>query len=367
MSLARSLSFAKMAWSVVSSIGANQLGLEATPKMAHLMLSWKCNLKCLMCSVWKKERFKQARTSDFLRLIDNLPNLDVVKISGGEPFLRTDCAEIVAHLQKRHNPYCITIISNGTMTAPMVEFAQRCGRPGLHLRLSLEGRGSVHDKLRGCPGCFDKTMATLKALLPIMRQRRFTIGINYNVNSETIKDLPWILDLCRREKLNFIPGFWVTPFLEPGRPEDSRALIDNMEDFRRRLENIYRQNEGFSFLEAFLLKRTVLGLYDQAIQSCGDKRFACRANRNILYVMPDGSLVTCGIRQEVLGNLMFQSFADIWQSEKMCQARKIVDSCSGCCQYSLKIMSKLYNGEIFALPAPYAWRKLEASCNSKRE
>ena len=367
MSLERYFSLAKMAWSVLRSVSANQLGLVTAPKMAHLMLSWKCNLKCIMCSVWKKERFKQARTSDFLRLIDNLPSLDIVKISGGEPFLRTDCAEIVSHLQKRHNPYCLTIISNGTMTERMVEFAKRCGRPGLHLRLSLEGRGAIHDKLRGCPGCFDKTMTTLEALLPIMRQRRFTIGVNYNVNNETIKDLPWILDICRREKLNFIPGFWVAPFLEPGRPEDSRALIDDLVDFRHRLESIYLQEEGFSFLEALLLKRTVLGLYDQALESCDYKRFACRANRNTIYIMPDGSLVTCGIRQEVLGNLMFQNFADVWQSEKVCQARKIADSCSGCCQYSLKIMSKLYNGEIFGLPAPYEWRKQEANCNYRRE
>lgn len=366
MSFERCFSFAKMALSILRSVGANQCGLSATPRMAHIMLSWKCNLRCVMCSVWKQERFKQARTSDFLRFIDNLPSLDLVKISGGEPFLRSDCTEIISHLQKKHHPYCITVISNGTMTERVVDFAKHCGRPGLHLRLSLEGRGKIHDKLRGCPGCFDKTMATLEALLPIMQQRRFTIGINYNVNKETIEDLPWILELCRREKLNFIPGFWVVPFLEPGRPEDSKALIDDMDDFRRRLEDIYRQKEGFSPWEAFLLKRTVLGLYDQAMQSCDDKRFACRANRSILYIMPDGSLVTCGLRQEVLGNLMFQSFNDIWQSEKVRQARDVVDSCSGCCQYSLKIMSKLYNGEIFGLPAPYIWRR-QAKLRYKRE
>lgn len=366
MSLKRCLSFAKMACSTCEAILANQLGLPTKPKMAHLMFSWKCNLKCVMCSVWKKERYKQARTSDFLRLIDNLPNLDVVKISGGEPFLRADCAEIVSHLQKRHNPYCLVVISNGTMTDRLVDFAQHCGRPGLHLRLSLEGRGAVHDKLRGCPGCFDKTMATLKELLPIMRRRHFTIGINYNLNNDTIKDLPWILELCRCEKLNFIPGFWVTPFLEPGRPEDSKALIDDLAEFRRHLEDIYCQNEGFSSWEAFLLKRTVLKLCDQAMQSFGNKRFACRANRNTLYIMPDGSLVTCGIRQEVLGNLMLQNFTEVWNSEKVCRARQITDDCSGCCQYSLKILSNIYSGEFLGLPAPYTWRQ-RAKLTKKRE
>ncbi|MGM9992910.1 MAG: radical SAM/SPASM domain-containing protein [Candidatus Bruticola sp.] len=349
--LKRCLSFAKMVWGTAGSICANRAGRLFQPRMAHFMLSWKCNLKCVMCSVWKKERFIQARTSDFLRLIDNLPALDIIKVSGGEPFLRPDCTEIISHMQKRLNPYCLVVMSNGTMTDRLLDFAQQCGRPGLHIRLSLEGRGKIHDKLRGCPGAFDKTMASLEALLPIMRRRRFTIGINYNIAPETESDLPWILDLCHREKLNFIPGFWVWPFLEPGRPEDSRALIDDLEAFGRRLENIYKQNEGLSFWEAFLLRRTVKRLYAQAQNSVSSKRFTCLANRSILYIMPDGSLATCGLRQEPLANLAFQNFAEVWQSGSLERARQLVSKCAGCCQYSLKIMSSIYNGEILGLPA----------------
>ncbi|MGM9998562.1 MAG: radical SAM/SPASM domain-containing protein [Candidatus Bruticola sp.] len=347
-----------MAWGTVRSICSNRLGRLSQPRMAHFMLSWKCNLKCVMCSVWKKERFAQVRTSDWLRLIDNLPDLDIVKVSGGEPFLRPDCTEIISHMQKRLNPYCLVVMSNGTMTDRLVEFAKRCGRPGLHLRLSLEGREATHDKLRGCPGAFSKTMASLEALLPIMRRRRFTIGINYNVAPETEPDLPWVLELCRKEKLNFIPGFWVWPFLEPSRPEDSRALINDLETFRRRLENIYRQSEGLSCWEAFLLKRTVKRLYNQAQNSAVSKRFACLVNRSILYIMPDGSLTSCGIRQEPLGNLAFQNFAEVWHSAKMEQARQLVSECAGCCQYSLKLMSSIYSGEALGLPALSTRRSL---------
>lgn len=350
--------FFKMAWGTGKSICANQLGVVTYPRMAYLLLTWKCNLRCVMCNVWKKEIYKQLGTEDFLRVIDNLPPLDVVKVGGGEPFLRNDCIELIGRLQERVNPYYIMLITNGTMTERIVKFAEVCGRPGLHLRLSVEGRGETHDKLRGRAGCFDKTMATLEALLPIMRRRKFTLGINYNVTPETIEDLPWILEICRREKLNFIPGFWVTPFLEDGSPADSKALVADFADYRRRLEELYRQTRGISPLEAYFLKKTVFKLYDQALASQnGDKRFACRACRNIAYIMPNGSLVTCGIQHEPLGDLLKEDFTDIWFGSRLRRARRKVEACPGCCQYAIKIMSSVYTGQTFGLPEPLFWRR----------
>lgn len=322
--------------------------------MGYLLLTWKCNLRCVMCNVWKKELYPQLSTSDFLTVVRKLPFLDVAKIGGGEPFLRSDVAEIISELQRVANPYYIMLITNGTMTERIAEFARECGRPGLHLRLSVEGRGATHDKLRGREGCFAKTMRTLEALLPIKREKHFTIGINYNITPETIEDLPWIRKLCHDEGLNFIPGFWVEPFLEPGDPAQSRAMVADFADYRKRVEELYEQTEGVNFLEAHFLKKTVFGIYDEALLEGAQKKFACMACRSILYVLPNGSVVTCGIKHEPIGNLVNQELEEIWQGEKARQARADVAACPGCHQYAIKIMSRAYTGETFGLPAP-AW------------
>ena len=349
-------SFCRMAGGTLGSIAANHAGIAVLPRMAYLLLTWKCNLRCVMCGVWHKERFRTLDTAGYLKIIDSLPPLDIIKISGGEPFLRDDCAQIVGRIQKRLDPYYLMLITNGTFTDKVVDFVEQCGRPGLHLRLSLEGRGAVHDKLRGREGCFAKTMATLEALLPIMRRRGFTIGINYNVTSETMEDLPWIMELCRREGLNFIPGFWVKPFMEPGRPEDAQAMVDSFEDYSRLADKIYTQTKGLSFLEAFFLKRTVMQLYKSAAGQ-GSRRFACRACRNIAYIAPDGSLLSCGIKHDPLGCLGEQDFKSAWFGENMCRAREETDRCPGCCQYAIKIMSRVYTGQSFGLPAPSDWKE----------
>ncbi|MCR5661318.1 MAG: radical SAM protein [bacterium] len=351
MDIRRVISHCSMAYGMAYSIAANQLGVVPRPRMGYLMMTWKCNLRCVMCGVWKEERYKQLDTQDYKKLIRKLPFLDIVKVGGGEPFMRDDMPELITELQNVANPYYIMLITNGTMKDRIVEFAKQCGKPGLHLRLSIEGRGEVHDKLRGRKGCFDKTMATLEALLPIMREKKFVIGINYNITPETIEHLPWIRGICRKEGLNFIPGYWVTPFLEPGDPKDSKPMVGDFADYRRRLEELYEQTKGVNALEAYFLKKTVFRMYDDAMKS-GIKKFACRCNRSILYVMPDGEAVTCGIKHGSIGNLVNEDFDDVWFGQKARLARKDVDACPGCHQYAIKIMSRAYTGESFGLPAP---------------
>lgn len=348
----RLLSHASLAYGMGYSIAANQLGVVPRPRMGYLLVTWCCNLRCVMCNVWKENLYPHLSTADFRKVISKLAGLDVVKIGGGEPFLRNDMPILVSDLQRVANPYYIMLITNGTQTERIVDFVKYCGQPGLHLRLSIEGRGAVHDQLRGRQGCFDKTMATLEALLPLKREKKFVLGINYNITPETIPDLPWIRQLCRQEGLNFIPGFWVTPFLEPGDPSQSRAMVSDFADYRRRLEELYEQTQGVNALEAYYLKKTVFGIYDEALKSGGQKKFACRANRSILYVLPNGDVVTCGILHDKIGNLVNQSLDSVWYSPRARQARARVDACPGCHQYAIKIMSRAYTGETFGLPAP---------------
>lgn len=350
--LDRLASHLRLATGVASSIVANQVGVTPRPRVAYLLMTWKCNLRCVMCNIWKEERYPQLGTDDFRTLIRKIPFVDVFKIGGGEPFLRDDMPQLIREIQDVARPHHLMVITNGTLRDRTVEFARECGRPGLHLRVSLEGQGETHDGLRGRKGCFDKTMATLEALLPLKRAQGFTLGINYNITPETLQHLPWIRAFCKREGLNFIPGFWVYPFLEPGDPDESRALVDDPAGFRRMLDDLYEQTHGVSPLEAHLLKRTVSRIYDEALDPQADKSFACRAVRSILYVLPDGNVITCGIKHGVVGNLVRESFEDLWYGPKALAARREVDACPGCHQYALKIMSRAYTGESLGLPAP---------------
>ena len=61
-------------------------------------------------------------------------------------------------------------------------------------------------------------------------------------------------------------------------------------------------------------------------------RFHCRELRDLLYFLPDGSVVRCGLDHRPVGNVREKSFDDIWFGSEIAEFRKRVDDCPGCLQ-----------------------------------
>ena len=68
---------------------------------ASIILTYRCNAKCNMCEVWKypSNPLEEIGPS----VIEKLPHMFFVNITGGEPFVRQDLAEIVGILRKKVN------------------------------------------------------------------------------------------------------------------------------------------------------------------------------------------------------------------------------------------------------------------------
>jgi len=73
-------------------------------------------------------------------------------------------------------------------------------------------------------------------------------------------------------------------------------------------------------------------------------QFPCRELKDLIYLLPNGDLVRCGMDHEPIGNLRERSFDEIWYSQKMVGFRKKVTDCPGCMQSSVQIMSRVYGG-----------------------
>ena len=70
------------------------------PTDASIILTYRCPMKCKMCNIWfnptKKE--EEIKASD----LRTLPRLKFINLTGGEPFVREDLAEIVEELSLIH-------------------------------------------------------------------------------------------------------------------------------------------------------------------------------------------------------------------------------------------------------------------------
>src|SRR5262249_30698883 len=73
----------------------------------------------------------------------------------------------------------------------------------------------------------------------------------------------------------------------------------------------------------------------------------CVALRSHLRLLPDGSVPVCQFNTEKVGNLLTQSFDEVWHAAATRSARAWVDACVGCWAECEVMPSALYTGDLF--------------------
>jgi organic radical activating enzyme len=162
-------------------------------KMVQFKMSNKCQLACLHCgpsqsSTWAKKLNVQPRvktsfevTKEFLKeLSDILPNLEVIKFTGGEPFLDPDHWKILEYLKDFDKSHCeIHYITNGL--APYKSELWK-GWKSIKCSVSVDGFEESFEWFRRGAAWNDivKAVEELKSVSEV--------EINYSITPYTIQD-----------------------------------------------------------------------------------------------------------------------------------------------------------------------------------
>jgi hypothetical protein len=72
------------------------------------------------------------------------------------------------------------------------------------------------------------------------------------------------------------------------------------------------------------------------------------ALRSHLRLLPDGGVPVCQFNTERIGNLLHQSWEEVWHRAPAQSSRQWVDDCPGCWAECEVIPSALYSGDLFA-------------------
>jgi radical SAM protein with 4Fe4S-binding SPASM domain len=120
-----------------------------------------CNARCLHCSSNSARRSPdELNTAEAKDLMTQFAHVGVVDlaVSGGEPLLRRDLFDVVAHA--RALGMSVGIGSNGgRLTAQQA--AQLAASGVGRFQVSLDGMRAAHDRLRRWPGLFDRVQNTI--------------------------------------------------------------------------------------------------------------------------------------------------------------------------------------------------------------
>ena len=291
-----------------------------------LFINSVCNMKCNHCFYWrnlnKKDDLTKEEIFELSRALGHIENLN---LSGGEPFLRPELAEVCRQFIRQNRVRQIYVPTNGYFTEGTVkqitEILEEQELDLFVVELSLDGMPEFHNEFRGVPGSFEKAMQTYDALEKLQerdpRLRIHAVSTATHSNLGEIKHLStFLFERCPKmdhHNLAIIRG---------DRKNPSLLLPDlqqyqNLYEYIRRLWAPREKSRYGAAVEPMLQWAKLRTLTKQT------QVIPCLAGRLSAVVYANGDVSVCEMHKP-LGNLRRKSFWEIWNSEEARRRRESI-------------------------------------------
>lgn len=315
-----------------------------------------CNFKCRFCCY--ADNLNQGRDfkiADIEKMSASMGPFRSLLVSGGEPFLKKNLADILLLFVRNNDVRTISIPSNGwytdRITAVVESFYAQVEDVGLSVSVSLEGMADISDRVRGMPGGFERAMQTLaelgrlRARFPRLRARVNSVLVDDNADS--------IAALIEHVHASF-------PFVDEFSVEIERdistavsdypakaGLTDDLLRLNARSVELFEGREGARTrrdvgIPVGLARRINAAMVDEVVRVKVRRiegelwPFACTAGRTIIVINSEGELAPCELRAEKL-KLADYDFdvaaamrSEAWQSARRRIREERCDCTHGC-------------------------------------
>jgi radical SAM protein with 4Fe4S-binding SPASM domain len=295
------------------------------PLMAWIEITRRCNLRCAHCFVEGGQRRSSEMSTDrILALLEEWAEMGVfsVVITGGEPTIHPDFVEIV---QRAYNlGFTVGIATNGTTLTP--KLLEKIPHDDVIISISLD---EAHDQ-GGATGLSDFDYVT-RRLLEVRDQ-----GFNTSVMTTTTHDNVHVLERVVNWAVENDISLRSVPFVPMGRGALYRMMLNKTAD----VEHAAR---------FWLAEEAWERVRDQKLGLCTGKVFnflmtmafsarRCMSGRGNCYVDSSGDVYPCttcsGARVLSGGNVLFESFAELWNSDRWAIRditwKNFENTCKGC-------------------------------------
>ena len=297
-----------------------------TPPFLILFINSICNLTCDHCFYWRDLNQRDDLTFDELEALSrDLGPIENLNLSGGEPFIRPDFAEIVRMFIRNNDVKQVYVPTNGYFT-DKTEKALRSVLEEKDLllfacELSLDGTPEYHNEFRGNKKSFENAMVTYDMLASLQnedpRLRIHSISTATNQNIDEIHGLTDILfERCPQMDHHNLAVI-------RGDRKDQSLLAPSIDQYKGLEEHIRhlwypREQQRYgSIVEPMLQWAKIETLKEQR------QVVPCTAGVLAGVVYANGDVSVCELH-EPLGNLRQNTFREIWGSEKAQAQRKSI-------------------------------------------
>ena len=250
------------------------------------------------------------------KISSSLPYFSDLLISGGEPFLREDLAEIISLFRKNNRIKTVSIPTNGLLEERTIKITKDILELNpeieVSINVSIDWPEKIHDYIRGVEGGFQKTINTLKSLAELKRKKRkLSLGIVTVVNSYNLGHLQELMDFINSlEEESVLHNFEIirgapkeTVFsekIEAGRYKEAYSRIL---DYQTKRNISFYKNKPFSLIKTSLAKTHLELFYNiQKDYYLNNRKWPmrCVAGRNIFVMDYNGDIRACELREKII-------------------------------------------------------------------
>lgn len=321
----------------------------------------RCNALCNHCFYWESlnQNQKELTLDEVDKIAASLDRVLWVAFTGGEPFLRKDLPEFAKILHDRLRPVTLSINTNGIKTDNIVDSAEKlaanCPRTFVGILCSLDGLAATHDRIRGVPKNFEKTLRTfrelkkLKAKLP-----NLGVGISTTFCAWNQDEMDEMYELVVNE---LVPDNWDLSFVR-GKPMEPAIGVADIGKYRRikdKLERAFaagrlRYYDGmplskFVHAKERLSTRTVLKTLET-----GQFQVPCYAGALSAVISEEGDVFACEMLDKKIGNLREHDYdlAELWEHERARTLRSFIQDSKCFCTHECNMsINLLFNPAVY--------------------
>jgi len=292
------------------------------PYRMDLALTYRCNNDCAHCYNARERNFPELSTQDWKAVLDKTWTLGIphVVFTGGEPTLREDLPELVAHAEANGQ---ISGLNTNARRLADPDFVKKLVDAGLdHVQVTLEScQPDIHNKMVNARA-FEQTIKGLKNVLasPLF------VMTNTTMLRDNVESIPATLDYLAELG---VPTIGLNALILSGHGATVGTGLPESE--LAPLLEIARLKTDMSGQRLIWYTPTQYCGFDPQAFDLGVK--GCTAALYNMCVEPNGDVLPCQSYYKPVGNLLRDDWDSIWNhslSVRLRERQGLPEKCTGC-------------------------------------
>ncbi|MDP2761445.1 MAG: radical SAM protein, partial [Sideroxyarcus sp.] len=312
------------------SADANDLFLLA------INLTKRCNLACAHCYMdaetmqhGGESELTAEEVRDLLDEIAGRSTETMVVLTGGEPLMRGDLEELVAHGTGRG--LAMVVGTNGVaLSDRRVQSLKAAGAMGVGISVdSLDPE--KHDAFRGLRGAWEKTMAGIESC----KRHGLPFQIHFSVTEANAEEVPSMIDFARAAGARVLNVFFLVctgrgESMSDISPITYERVLNQLVAAQEQSRDMLIRARCAPHYKRIAYQRNPASTLTRA---AGYEGGGCLAGIHYCRVTPEGGVTACPYIPEEEGNIRDTKFWDIWDQSLTFQSLRnpmLQGKCGSC-------------------------------------